>query len=151
MNPRARRVRRLRREDRQRRERILRSRWNPSLPSVYCTGRCDDEIFNNGTVVFLTHTARSGFLEVWCERIRKLSGQRVDWSMSGGRAVFKALGDLDRVRKAIRSLRNEHDMAYYYAARRYGDRVERLTSSDRKQRRRELDGIWAYNAKTYGR
>jgi hypothetical protein len=142
VSPRARRLRRLRREDRQRRERILRARWNPSEPTGYVTDRCDEEVFERGRVVFITQTARAVHLEAWCRRVRTLSGQRVDWSWFAGRAVFRAIGDLDRVRWALWSLRNEHDDAYRREVNKMGLWRNKI---GREDTRRRLDGIWAYN------
>lgn len=64
-------------------------------------GKCDPDVYKNGTYVFLTHTIRSWMVEAWVEEVAKTSGQKVDWHFVGGRAVVKALGDLDAVYTAI--------------------------------------------------
>lgn len=70
---------------------------------------CDPEIFYNGQVVLVTHTIPSNAMERWVKQVAELSGQRVDWSFFGGRAVVRALGDLERVKAAIQQLMPEHD------------------------------------------
>lgn len=70
---------------------------------------CDDEIYNNGELVFVTHTIPSNAMEGWVKKVAKVSKQRVDWYFCGGRAVVLAMGDLKAVTKAINDLMPEHD------------------------------------------
>jgi hypothetical protein len=80
---------------------------------------CDLDIFKNGEVVFVTHTIRSNAMEDWVKKVAQESGQRVDWSFMGGRAVVKALGDIDRVKTVIQTLMPEHDRLYKEAEASY--------------------------------
>lgn len=70
---------------------------------------CDDEVYKRGTSVFVTDSISSNRMERWVQQVAKLSGQRVDWHFSGGRANVLALGDLGRVRTAIEQLMPLHD------------------------------------------
>lgn len=70
---------------------------------------CDAEVFQDGTVVLLTHGIRSNAMERWVKKLAEASGQRVDWHFAGGRAVVKALGDLPKVEAALSALKAEHD------------------------------------------
>lgn len=71
--------------------------------------RCDPEVYSKGTTVGLTHTIASCAMEKWVQKVAKESDQRVDWFFMGGRAVIRALGDLEKVREAIQKLLPEHD------------------------------------------
>lgn len=70
---------------------------------------CDAEVYDQGTVVFMTHSIPSAAMEEWVKKIAAKSGQRVDWHFFGGRAVVQALGDLDAVEAALAELMPEHD------------------------------------------
>lgn len=70
---------------------------------------CDKEIFNNGTLVMMTHSIPSRRLEEWVQQVACLSGQPVDWHFAGGRARILALGDLKKVREAILDLIQDHN------------------------------------------
>lgn len=62
------------------------------------TARCDDEVYRKGEVItVLGDHPGSERIEAWVVRIRKASGQRVDWHFFAGRAVIKALGNTDAV------------------------------------------------------
>ena len=74
---------------------------------------CDRDVFDHGTCVFVTHTIPSNAMEGWVKNVAKLSGQRVDWHFSGGRACVRALGDLNAVERAIEKLLPEHDELYF--------------------------------------
>ncbi len=82
--------------------------------------RCDQDIFENGEEVFVTHTIPSNAMEGWVKQVAERSGQRVDWHFYGGRAVVKALGDIDRVQSAITALMPEHDRLYREAYKKLG-------------------------------
>ena len=58
--------------------------------------RCDKDIYDNGTQVFLTHTISGKDIEKWVQKIAEESGEKVDWHYFGGRAVVLALGDLKK-------------------------------------------------------
>ena len=66
--------------------------------------RCDLEIYNYGTTVFVGCDIRSEDMERWVKQVSERSEQRVDWHWFGGRAVVKALGDLRLVHAAINDL-----------------------------------------------
>lgn len=82
---------------------------------------CERDIFENGTAVFMTHSIPSNAMEKWVKHVAEESGQRVDWTFAGGRAVVKAIGDIPRVVEAIKRLLPEHDALYREAVKRYGD------------------------------
>lgn len=62
---------------------------------------CDPSIFQNGTVVMMSHSIPSAKVETWVKSVARKSGQPVDWHFFGGRIRVLALGDLDKVREAI--------------------------------------------------
>jgi hypothetical protein len=69
---------------------------------------CDQRIYEEGEVVFVTHTIAAKDIESWVKSVALLSGQPVDWHFVAGRAVVKALGDIDFVKDTIRQLLPEH-------------------------------------------
>lgn len=81
---------------------------------------CSDDIYRNGTVLFVTHTIPSNAMEGWVKSVAKDSGQPIDWYFVGGRAVIKALGDLDAVKASIRKLMPDHDARFKKACRGLG-------------------------------
>jgi len=105
--------------------------------------RCSQEVYDHGHTVFLTHTLGSVSIEEWVEAIIKESNQNVDWCWHCGRAEILAVGDLNRVRKAIIKLRDMHDAAYTEA-------VEGLDCFDSQSIKRQLEGIWEHNRMQYG-
>lgn len=70
---------------------------------------CDPEVFANGDVVLVTDSISSNRMEGWVKKVADRSGQRVDWHFVGGRAVVKAIGDIEAVKAAINGLMTEHD------------------------------------------
>lgn len=72
---------------------------------------CDQEIFDKGTMVFMTHSMPATSVEAFIKRVREDSGQRVDWHYIAGRARVFALGDPDEVRKSLWKFRDFHDAA----------------------------------------
>jgi hypothetical protein len=71
---------------------------------------CNQDVFDRGTLMFQTHSiGGSNAIERWVQKIAKVSGELVDWHFAGGRVMVLALGNLDRVKAAIRSLMSEHD------------------------------------------
>lgn len=97
--------------------------------------KCDPEVYENGTSVFVTHTIRAVDIEVWVQKIAKDSGQKVDWHYSGGRAQILALGDLVKVRAAIQSNRPTHDTLMR----------QEIQSLKLGQLDEYIDGVWHYN------
>jgi len=69
---------------------------------------CDAKVFRKGEAVFLGWDISSNRMEGWVQQVAKVSGQRVDWSFFGGRAIVKALGDIQAVRDAIVLLRADY-------------------------------------------
>jgi hypothetical protein len=65
---------------------------------------CDADVFSHGRAIFVTHTVPCAEIENWVRAVAKLSGQRVDWSYYGGRAVVRYLGSELAVREAIEYL-----------------------------------------------
>ena len=104
--------------------------------------RCNQEIYDRGHTVFLTHTLSSADMEEWTQAIAKESDQNVDWHWGCGRAEMLAVGDLNRVRKAIIKLRDMHDRAYAEACRDLGFNDAHI--------QRQLKGIWHVNRTSYG-
>jgi hypothetical protein len=103
--------------------------------------KCNQEIYDKGTVVFVSNTIRSVRMEEWVQAIAKESGQPVDWHMYAGRLVMLALGDLHKVRKSIINLRKMHDEGYTAAVLELN--FDSAFVEDR------LKGIWDYNCKEY--
>jgi len=108
------------------------------------TARCNQEIYDHGHTVFLTHTISSVLMEEWTQAVAKESDQNVDWHWGCGRAEMLAVGDLNRVRKAIIKLAHMHDDAYTEAVQELGD----LFSE--KDIKAQLAGIWEHNRREYG-
>lgn len=99
--------------------------------------RCQTDIYENGTQVFLTHTIAAKDLDPWVQKIAEDSGQPVDWHYAGGRAIILALGDLEKVKTSLKKLRPEHDELYRKASAVYlGDKYDCS---------RTLDGLWRYS------
>lgn len=64
--------------------------------------RCDDRVYRHGEVVdVIGDHPGSERIDAWVREIRNVSGQKVDWHFFGGRAVIKAIGDLELVRNAM--------------------------------------------------
>lgn len=80
---------------------------------------CDRDVYASGTLVMMTHTIGSQEMEKWVKKVAELSGQQVDWHWAGGRACVLALGDLTRVRAAIKEMMPEHDRLQTEAAMKY--------------------------------
>jgi|CXWK01.1.fsa_nt_gi hypothetical protein len=81
---------------------------------------CSQDIYRNGVLVFMTHgIGGSNAIERWVKSIAKASGQPVDWHFAGGRVCVLALGDLAKVREAVRSAMPEHDRLYRTKAMSY--------------------------------
>lgn len=60
---------------------------------------CDKDIYVNGQVAFVMAGATAMQIEEYVHSIQKKSAQVLDWHYSGGRAVVKTFGDVERVRK----------------------------------------------------
>ena len=104
--------------------------------------QCNQEVYDKGTVVFLTNTIRSVRVEEWVQAIAKESGQPVDWHQFAGRAVVKALGDLHKVRKAIVKLRDMHDEGYIEA-------IMELQCFNSEYAKEGARKIWEQNCRDY--
>lgn len=70
---------------------------------------CNRDIYENGTLVMITHTIPAQQIEKWVKKVAAASGQPVDWHFVGGRAVISALGDIAKVREVIKQLLPEHN------------------------------------------
>ncbi|MCX6746147.1 MAG: hypothetical protein NTX00_03990 [Candidatus Parcubacteria bacterium] len=71
--------------------------------------RCDPKVYKKGIHVFTTHSIPSEKIEEWVKKIAQQSGQKVDWHYFAGRAIVKALGNIEKVRAAIKELMPEHE------------------------------------------
>ena len=60
--------------------------------------RCNRDIFKNGICIGMIAGGNSKIIEIIVKQISKKSGQRVDWHCAGGKAIVKALGDIERAR-----------------------------------------------------
>ena len=87
----------------------------------------DREVWNHGTVMFITNTIDSPEMEWWVQKVAKISGQRVDWYCAGGHIV-RALGDLDKVRGAIMLLISEHDELWGNAVKAFDPGLDGLVA-----------------------
>lgn len=65
---------------------------------------CDNEVFENGTCIFIGDSVPSNAMEGWVKQVATDSRQRVDWHFVAGRAVVKALGDIDQARASLTKL-----------------------------------------------
>lgn len=100
---------------------------------------CDKEVYNNGSLIFVTHTMSSARVEEWVQAVAKESGQKVDWHYVGGRAQILFLGDQEKVAAALIKLRPMHDSffkeAFLQLTNVYSDTQNELITN----------GIWSYN------
>ena len=64
-------------------------------------GRCEQEIFDDGEFFCCLAGPRSWVIEAWVKKIRELSGQRIDWNFSGGRAVVNFLGGTEAHKRLV--------------------------------------------------
>lgn len=89
----------------------------PLSAPMKSTDRCNAEIYEHGTSVFMTNTIPAEEVEVWVRLIARRSGQRVDWRSGCGWSEIIALGDLDAVEAAIEHLLPLHDILFAEAVR----------------------------------
>jgi hypothetical protein len=87
---------------------------------------CNQDIFDNGEVVFVTSTIPSNAMEGWVKKVAEYSGQPVDWHFAGGRAVVLALGDIEKVHEAIAGLKPEHDKLFRAAVEKIYNNIPAL-------------------------
>jgi hypothetical protein len=65
---------------------------------------CNKDVFRNGQPLFLADTGATGgadIFEKWIVKVRKKSGQPIDWHYSGGVAQVLYLGDRAKLMEAI--------------------------------------------------
>jgi hypothetical protein len=74
--------------------------------------KCDDDIYQNGECVFVTHTIASKDVEKFVKAIAILSEQPVDWHYFGGRARILTTGNIKEVENTIIRLLPIHDQMY---------------------------------------
>lgn len=67
---------------------------------------CDPKIFMEGAPI-CTFSASPRDIEDWIEKVRRESGQQVDWHFSGGYAQVLFIGKYRKVKAAIEKLRPE--------------------------------------------
>ena len=105
----------------------------PDLPA------CDPDVFRNGRGVVSFH-ARSAVVEPWVRKVRELSGQKVDWHVSGGYASVLYVGDREKVLRAVEELKPELEAACLKSRDEgWGDELQAWRVSDRALYR-NLDG-----------
>lgn len=63
---------------------------------------CDSLIWETGISVAILTGPRAPVMEAFVKSIAQETGEPVDWSYFGGRAVVKTTGDCDKVRAYIR-------------------------------------------------
>jgi hypothetical protein len=63
--------------------------------------KCNHDVYVNGDVVIVIGDGAAEDIEDWVKKVAERSGQQVDWHYVGGRAVVKALGDLEEVDRVI--------------------------------------------------
>ena len=74
-------------------------------PALYSDDICNLDVFLHGVIVMdISGEATKKEMQEWCEQLRALSGQPVDWFVFCGRDVIKATGDLNRVKEATLSI-----------------------------------------------
>jgi hypothetical protein len=66
-------------------------------------GRCDPEVYDEGQSFCCLAGPRSWMIEAWVKKIRELSGVKVDWNMSGGRAVVAYVGDQGAFKSLVKA------------------------------------------------
>ncbi len=64
--------------------------------------KCDQEIYENGTVVAVLDGG-SEVIEEACQQASKNCGFKIDWFYFGGRAVVKTLGNYEQARMSVLS------------------------------------------------
>lgn len=64
---------------------------------------CRPDVFQRGSIVAMLAGPRAVTIEAWVQEIARSTEQLVDWHFVGGRAIVRALGDLPRVRAAIKA------------------------------------------------
>ncbi len=112
---------------------------------------CDLEIFSKGEQVFVGDTIPSNDMEGWVKQVAQVSGQPVDWHYIGGYAEVLALGDIERVRTAIRKLMPEYyrlwmaaikriktSLSRLYRLRAEGEKLRHQQCMQRKRHRRQV-------------
>jgi len=102
--------------------------------------RCNQKIYDEGEVVFLTHTIHTKDAEMWVQKVAKDSGQPVDWHSFCGRVVVKTTGDIAKVKAAILDNKSMHDCAII-------DELEKLNVHHQSAyySNETIKGIWTYN------
>jgi hypothetical protein len=105
---------------------------------------CNQKVYENGTTVFLTNSIDSDGMGKWVQKIAEESGQSVDWHYSCGWAEILALGDLNKVRKAIVKFREIHDDFYFRFVKMLGDTFTDKIIIER------IESIWEYNRNKNG-
>ena len=103
---------------------------------------CRQDIYENGKIVFITHTISASNMEKFVRKIVSDSEQSVDWHSYAGRSVMKYLGDFIKVRKAIRQNKSMHDLFIVEA-------LDKLGFKDKDYCNRICDGIWVYNEREH--
>jgi hypothetical protein len=99
--------------------------------------------WNEAEDVFITDTISNADMEIWMKEVRKMSEQEVDFYNSMGRTGIHTLGDVSRVKLALRETRKIHDSAYVKAILKI---IPKMSFDTIKQ---QLNGLWSLNGFKY--
>ncbi len=69
-------------------------------------GECDAEVYRNGELIGIVAGIGADYIESLIVCVRNNSGQRVDWHYAGGRAIVKAIGNIDAVKKEFLKIKD---------------------------------------------
>ena len=76
----------------------------------YSDDRCRPDIYANGTAIGVVADIKD--IDKFVSRLRKLSGQPVDWSSYCGRYAIMAIGDIDKVKAAFEVTKPQNSISY---------------------------------------
>lgn len=71
---------------------------------------CDPEVYKNGVAIAIIADRDHSEIEALVQKLTKQIGIKMDWHYVAGRAVVKAIGDLDKARDAFRPYTNGYLM-----------------------------------------
>jgi len=63
-----------------------------------------DEVVQNGSFIAVINAVEDDRMDHWSKQIAEASGQKITWIMTRSRRFFLALGDLEKVCRAIGSI-----------------------------------------------
>ena len=80
--------------------------------------QCDPKFIKFGKPVLTIHAILSDEIEALVRKLADISGQKVDWRFTNGKAVVLVIGDVEKVKKAFEKIKPEHDRLYQKALER---------------------------------